>query len=282
MVSTTDDSQPSRKAILYSFNYIWSSFPIGYRLVFKSLRTQQYSGSFIARCTNVGNLPRWSAGKNYLLKTPCRIAWPLFFDQPGNAAHISLSLDVAFELIQVRTGIEGLERLHRGGCPPVGTCESVAVEARNLLRRMKLERGMRATKKGKMLNLSKISSAKLARTKEMDLMISRDSYATQRRIEDDSLTKLRWWRHFLFILVLLPTSVALSFSALRAGIFATLFSITTEQQLNAVGNGFRFSIRARNDLKLWFSLQISKCFVIQVIHHGFRKAYEVLSWILVN
>jgi len=65
------------------------------------------------------------------------------FDQPGNAAYISLSLDVAFELIQVRTGVEGLKRLHRGGSPPVGTCESVAAEARDVLQRMKGSEGDR-------------------------------------------------------------------------------------------------------------------------------------------
>ena len=68
MVSATDDSQPSRKAIgLCSCNYIWSSFSIGYRLVFNSLWTQQYSRGFIARYTNVGDRPRWSASKNRLL-----------------------------------------------------------------------------------------------------------------------------------------------------------------------------------------------------------------------
>jgi hypothetical protein len=71
-----------------------------------------------------------------------RIAWPLVFDQPGNAAHISLSLDVAFELIQVRTGIEGLKCLRRGGIP-VGTCGSVAAEARDVLQRMKGSEGDR-------------------------------------------------------------------------------------------------------------------------------------------
>jgi hypothetical protein len=56
---------------------------------------------------------------------------------------MSLSLDVAFELIQVRTGIEGLKRLHRGGSPLVGTCESVAAEARDMLRRMRGSEGDR-------------------------------------------------------------------------------------------------------------------------------------------
>ena len=36
-----------------------------------------------------------------------------------------------------------MERLHRGGCPPVGTCESVAAEARDVLRRMKASEGDR-------------------------------------------------------------------------------------------------------------------------------------------
>ena len=72
-----------------------------------------------------------------------RIAWPLFYDQPGNATYISLSLDVALELIQVRTGVEGLKRLHRGGSQPVGSCESVAAEARDVFRRIKGSEGER-------------------------------------------------------------------------------------------------------------------------------------------
>ena len=110
-------------------------FSIGYRLVFKSLWTQQCFRSFIARYTNVGNLPLNT--KNYLLtKIFRRIAWPLEFDQPGIAAYISLSLDVAFELIQVRTGIQGLKCLHRTRSPPVDTYESVTAEARDVFRRI--------------------------------------------------------------------------------------------------------------------------------------------------
>ena len=76
-------------------------------------------------------------------KKNCRIAWPIVFDQSGNAAYISLSLDVAFQLIQVRQGVEGLKPLYRGGSPPVGTRESVAAEARDVLRRIKEAEGDR-------------------------------------------------------------------------------------------------------------------------------------------
>ena len=68
MVSTADDSQPPCKSILYRCGYIRSSFLIGYRLVFKSLWTQQYSRSLIARCTIVGNLPWWRITCSQILK----------------------------------------------------------------------------------------------------------------------------------------------------------------------------------------------------------------------
>jgi hypothetical protein len=58
-----------------------------------------------------------------------RIVWPLEGDQPGNAAHLTLSLDVAFELVEVR----GAKPLYRG-VQPAGTIEAVAAEARNILK----------------------------------------------------------------------------------------------------------------------------------------------------
>ena len=113
----------------------------------------------------------------------CRIAWPIVFDQPGNAAHISLSLDVAFQLIQVRQGIEGLRPLYRGGSPPIGTRESVAAEARDGFEGSRMPRG---TERDEMLKLLEISLGELGRTAETDLRISGDSYAMQRlrRSED--------------------------------------------------------------------------------------------------
>jgi hypothetical protein len=82
----------------------------------------------------------------------------MLFDQPGNAAYITLSLDVAIELIQVRTGIEGLKRLHRGGSPPIGTCESVAVEARDVFRRLTGSEGDRKRRNAEVVR-DKLSSA---------------------------------------------------------------------------------------------------------------------------
>ena len=62
-----------------------------------------------------------------------RIAWPLAGDQPGIAAYITLTLDVAFQMIEIRAGEEGLKPLYRG-VTPMGTDEAVAAEARTIIR----------------------------------------------------------------------------------------------------------------------------------------------------
>ncbi|KAF8479891.1 UDP-Glycosyltransferase/glycogen phosphorylase [Gautieria morchelliformis] len=66
------------------------------------------------------------------------IAWPLDADQPGNAAHLALNLDVAFELIEVR----GAKPLCRG-VQPTGTMEAVMAEARNILQQARGPEGAR-------------------------------------------------------------------------------------------------------------------------------------------
>ena len=66
-----------------------------------------------------------------LFSSITRIAWPLEADQSPNAAHLTLNLDVAFELTEVRTGV-GLKPLHRG-VQPTGTIEAVTAEARSVL-----------------------------------------------------------------------------------------------------------------------------------------------------
>jgi len=69
------------------------------------------------------------------------IGWPLDADQPANAAHITLNLDIAFEMIEVRTG-PGLKPLHRGG-RPTGTIEAVTSEVRSVLQRARGPEGDR-------------------------------------------------------------------------------------------------------------------------------------------
>jgi hypothetical protein len=46
-----------------------------------------------------------------------RICWPIDVDQPANAAYLSVTLDVAFELIETRSGL-GRRPLARGSAQP--------------------------------------------------------------------------------------------------------------------------------------------------------------------
>lgn len=61
-----------------------------------------------------------------------RICWPYHADQPINTAHLSHNLDVAYELIEVRTGL-GLKPICRGRRVPVGSIEAVREEAERVL-----------------------------------------------------------------------------------------------------------------------------------------------------
>ncbi|KAF8586996.1 glycosyltransferase family 1 protein [Ramaria rubella] len=72
------------------------------------------------------------------------IAWPIDADQPENATHLTLNLDVAFELIEVRTG-PGLKPLYRG-VTPAGTVEAVKREANDVVRRLQGPEGARKRK----------------------------------------------------------------------------------------------------------------------------------------
>ncbi|OCH84632.1 UDP-Glycosyltransferase/glycogen phosphorylase [Obba rivulosa] len=61
------------------------------------------------------------------------ICWPFIADQPINAVHLSDNLQVAYELIEVRTGERGLNSIYRNGRVPKGTVEAVRDEARDVL-----------------------------------------------------------------------------------------------------------------------------------------------------
>ena len=66
-----------------------------------------------------------------LFLTRHRICWPFEADQPVAAAQLTLNLDVAFQLLEVRTGA-GLRPLHRG-YTPTGTRVAMRAEIRRVL-----------------------------------------------------------------------------------------------------------------------------------------------------
>ena len=63
-------------------------------------------------------------------------------DQPAHAAYLTITLDVAYELIQVRTGESGLKPLYRG-VQPTGTLDAIVSEARAVLQSARGDEGKR-------------------------------------------------------------------------------------------------------------------------------------------
>ena len=70
-----------------------------------------------------------------------RICWPFAGDQPTASAHLSCNLKVAFELIEVRTGPDGLKPILRNGLAAKGTREAVGKEFREVLDACRSEQG---------------------------------------------------------------------------------------------------------------------------------------------
>ncbi|KIM47391.1 glycosyltransferase family 1 protein [Hebeloma cylindrosporum] len=68
------------------------------------------------------------------------ICWPFNADQPTTSAHLSCTLKVAFELVEVRTGPDGLKPMQRNGLAPKGTREAVGKEIREVLEACRSER----------------------------------------------------------------------------------------------------------------------------------------------
>ncbi|KAF8542582.1 hypothetical protein BDD12DRAFT_876041 [Trichophaea hybrida] len=71
------------------------------------------------------------------------IGWPFSVDQPMNIAHLVYGLDVAFELLEVRTGELGLKTMFATGKTPEGTVEAFERELEEVLEGMKGEVGER-------------------------------------------------------------------------------------------------------------------------------------------
>ncbi|KIJ28135.1 glycosyltransferase family 1 protein [Sphaerobolus stellatus SS14] len=60
------------------------------------------------------------------------IAWPIYADQAESAALISVTLNVAYQLTEARTGDTGLKVLKRG-VKPTGTVDALQREAREII-----------------------------------------------------------------------------------------------------------------------------------------------------
>lgn len=54
------------------------------------------------------------------------MAWPIAGEQSGNAAHISLTLNIAYEIVEGRTEL-GLKPMYRG-VQPTGTLDALKEE----------------------------------------------------------------------------------------------------------------------------------------------------------
>ena len=61
-----------------------------------------------------------------------RILWPFAADQPHNAVHVSETLGIGYELLEVRSG-HGLKPIFRTGYTPKGTIDALKREAREVL-----------------------------------------------------------------------------------------------------------------------------------------------------
>ncbi|EIW63121.1 UDP-Glycosyltransferase/glycogen phosphorylase [Trametes versicolor FP-101664 SS1] len=83
------------------------------------------TGWFIAHGGHNGVMEAISAGVPQIL-------WPFLADQPLNAIYMTDTLQIAYELIEVRTAL-GLHAIYRNGRTPVGTLDAVQVEVRDVL-----------------------------------------------------------------------------------------------------------------------------------------------------
>ncbi|KAH9858632.1 UDP-Glycosyltransferase/glycogen phosphorylase [Lenzites betulinus] len=84
------------------------------------------TGWFMAHGGHNGVMEALSAGVPQIL-------WPFIGDQPLNAIYMSDVLNIAYELIEVRSGPSGLHPIYRNGKTPVGTIEAMKEELRGVL-----------------------------------------------------------------------------------------------------------------------------------------------------
>ncbi|KAI0823359.1 UDP-Glycosyltransferase/glycogen phosphorylase [Trametes gibbosa] len=84
------------------------------------------TGWFIAHGGHNGVMEALSAGVPQIL-------WPFVGDQPLNAVYMTDILQIAYELIEARSGEHGLHQIYRNGRKPVGSTEALKDELRDVL-----------------------------------------------------------------------------------------------------------------------------------------------------
>ena len=88
----------------------------------------------------------------FALSGTSSILWPFGGDQEFNALLISETLQIGYELLEVRTG-NGLKPIYRTGYAPKGTVDAVKAEVRDVFKKAFGEDG--AKKRAKLTQLQK-------------------------------------------------------------------------------------------------------------------------------
>ncbi|KAI0823361.1 UDP-Glycosyltransferase/glycogen phosphorylase [Trametes gibbosa] len=83
------------------------------------------TGWFMAHGGQNGVMEALSAGVPQIL-------WPFIADQPLNAIYMTDTLQISYELIEVRSGVSGLHQIYRNGKKPVGTIEALKDEVHSV------------------------------------------------------------------------------------------------------------------------------------------------------
>ncbi|KAJ3554962.1 hypothetical protein NM688_g2830 [Phlebia brevispora] len=71
------------------------------------------------------------------------VCWPFRAEQPLNTTHMTETLDIAYELFEVRTGPHASKPAYRTGRPPVGTLEALRAETNDVFEKAFGEDGER-------------------------------------------------------------------------------------------------------------------------------------------
>ncbi|TCD71962.1 hypothetical protein EIP91_000094 [Steccherinum ochraceum] len=118
-------------------------------------------GWFVSHCGHNSALEATASG------VPI-IAWPFHADQSANAVNLTVNHDVAFELLEVRTG-NGLKPIYRTGKAPVGTIDAIRAEASDVLDRAFGEEGARKRANAKSLQAKILSAWNKGGSAEVDM-----------------------------------------------------------------------------------------------------------------